>query len=130
MRRGESSLANLEHAIKVATLPAEVIELLQDMGVQPIKTAFHSPWQNGVAERWVGSCRRELLDRVIVLGERHLRRLIREYLQYYHDDRTHDSLSKDTPAKRPTLVRNADEQLVSANRVGGLHHRYSWARVA
>jgi hypothetical protein len=48
-----------------------------------------SPWQNGVAERWVGSCRRELLDHVIVLNESHLRRLVRDYLEYYHEDRIH-----------------------------------------
>ena len=50
------------------------------MEVRPVRTSFQSPWQNGVAERWVGSCRRELLDHVIVLNEQHLRRLLHEYL--------------------------------------------------
>jgi transposase InsO family protein len=54
------------------------------------------PWQNGVAERWVGSCRREL-DHEIVLNESHLRRLVRDYLDYYHDDRIHDALKKEAP---------------------------------
>ena len=48
------------------------------------RTAFRSPWQNGVAERWMGSCRRDLLDHVIVLNERHLKRLMSSYLLYYH----------------------------------------------
>jgi Integrase core domain len=59
------------------------------------------PGQNGVAERWVGSCRREILDHVIALNEQHLRRLVRDYVNYYHDDRIHDSLDKDAPNRRP-----------------------------
>ena len=59
------------------------------MGSQPIRTAYRSLWQNGIAERWVGSIRRELLDHVIVLNRRHLRRLLNEYIRYYHEDRTH-----------------------------------------
>jgi Integrase core domain len=74
--------------------------MLKRLGSQLIRTAFRSPWQNGIAERWVGSCRRELLDDVIVLNENHLRRLVRDYIRYYHEDRTHDSLDKDTPERR------------------------------
>jgi transposase InsO family protein len=74
--------------------------ILECLGSQLIRTAYCGPWQNGVAERWVGSCRRDLLDHIIVLSEFHLRRLVREYLQYYHEDRVHDTLSKDTPAGR------------------------------
>jgi hypothetical protein len=59
-----------------------------------------APWQNGLAERWVGSCCREILDHVIALNEQHLRRLVRDYVSYYHDDRIHDSLDKDTPNRR------------------------------
>jgi len=54
------------------------------MGSERTRTAFRSPWQNGVAERWVGSCRRDLLDHVIILNERHLKRLMAAYLLYYH----------------------------------------------
>jgi hypothetical protein len=72
---------------------------------EPTQTAFRSPWQNGVAERWVGSCRRDLLDHVIILNERHLKRLMSSYLLYYHEDRTHPGLAKDTPASRPTEIR-------------------------
>ena len=76
---------------------AEVITFLQATGLTPKRTSVHAPWQNGIAERWVGSYRREILDRVIALNEPHLRRLIRDYVSYYHQDRMHDSLEKDTP---------------------------------
>lgn len=70
---------------------AGVIQLLQSTGLRPKRTSVQAPWQNGgIAERWIGSCPRELLDHVIVLSERHLRRLIREYVSYHHD-RIHDS---------------------------------------
>jgi len=72
-----------------ASFGADVVSAVRDMGSEPIRTAFRSPWQNGVAERWVGSCRRDLLDHVIILNERHLKRLMSAYLHYYHEDRTH-----------------------------------------
>jgi len=74
----------------------DVVSSAKAMGSEPVRTAFRSPWQNGVAERWVGSCRRDLLDHVIILHERHLKRLMSEYLRYYHEDRTHLGLAKDT----------------------------------
>jgi hypothetical protein len=82
-----------------------VIGPAREMGSQPMRTAFRSPWQNGVAERWVGSCRRDLLDHVIVLNERHLKRLMAEYMRYYPAHRTHLGLTKDTPAGRPIAIR-------------------------
>jgi putative transposase len=93
----------------------------------PVRTSFRSPWQNGVAERWVGSCRRDLLDHVIVLNERHLKRLLRKYVDYYHDDRTHLGLNKETPSGRLTSPRRAGSAVISAPRLGGLHHRYDLA---
>ena len=80
---------------------SDVVSFAKGLGSKPVRTAFRSPWQNGIAERWVGSCRRDLLDHVIVLHERHLKRLMREYLRYYHEDRTHLGLAKDTPQGRP-----------------------------
>ena len=65
-----------------------------------MQTSIQSPWQNGVAERWVGSCRRDLLDQIIALNERQLHRLIRAYVDYYHHDRIHDARQKDTPDPR------------------------------
>src|SRR5271154_1387671 len=71
---------------------AEVHQFLDSAGVSAIRTSYRSPWQNGVAERWVRSFRNDLLDHVIVLHETHLRCLARDYLGYYHADRTHDGL--------------------------------------
>ena len=110
---------------------AEVLNVLRSIGLKPKRTSRESPWQNGVAERWVGSCRRELLDYVIPLNERHLRRLIRDYVRYYHLDRTHDGLGKDTPDRRP-IENNPGNgaKVISLPRVGGLHHRYGWQQAA
>ena len=109
-------------------LGADVVSAVRDIGSQPTRTAFRSPWQNGVAERWVGSCRRDLLDHVIVLNERHLKRLMAEYVGYYHEDRTHLGLAKDTPAGRTIAIPSGTERKIqSLPRLGGLHHRYAVA---
>jgi putative transposase len=109
----------------------EVTELLTATGMNPTRPGPASPWQNGVAERWIGSCRRELLDYLIVLNEGHLRRLIRDYISYYHADRIHDSLEKDTPVMRSTSSKpNPSGRLISFPRLGGLHHRYEWQQAA
>ena len=113
-----------------AKFSAEVHQFLDSAGISAIRTSYRSPWQNGVAERWVRSFRNDLLDHVIVLHEAHLRRLARDYLGYYHADRTHDGLDKDTPQGRPPSIRNPGERLASHPRLGGLHHRYSWAKAA
>jgi putative transposase len=97
------------------------------IGLKAIRTSFRTPWQNGVAERWVGSCRRDLLDHEIVINARQLRRLLSEYVQYHHLDRTHLGLKKDTPGPRPTAKPKRDSQAVSFPRLGGLHHRYDLA---
>ncbi len=79
----------------------------------------------------MGSCRREILDHVIGLNEQHLRRLVRDYVSYYHQDRIHDALDKDTPNRRPVEPKlAADATLISLPRLGGLHHRYVWRRAA
>jgi len=92
------------------------------MGSEPVRTAFRSPWQTGVAERWVGSCPRDLLDQVIVLNERHLKRLMAEYVRYYHEDRTHLGLAKDTPAGRPTTIPPGDAGKIRCASLYGLSH--------
>src|SRR5690348_12872164 len=92
--------------------------------------AAASSRQNGVAERWIGSCRRDLLDHVLIFNEAHLRRLVKDYICYYHTDRTHDGLAKDTPATRPVVLKPTESRLVSFPRVGGLHHRYDWQQAA
>ena len=106
----------------------DVVSAAKDMGSEPVRTAFRSPWQNGVAERWVGSCRRDLLDHVIVLNERHLKRLMGEYVRYYEEDRTHLGLAKDTPVGRPVEIQPGVKRTIqSSARIGGLHHRYNLA---
>jgi transposase InsO family protein len=107
---------------------SDVLETIKGFGIEHKRTSFRSPWQNGVAERFVGSCRRDLLDHVILLNERHLKRLMTEYVRYYHDDRTHLGLDKQTPKSR-TAIRGANpkSRVVSMPRLGGLHHRYDLA---
>jgi putative transposase len=110
---------------------AEVIAFLKATGITPKRTSVQAPWQNGVAERWVGSCRREILEHVIALNERHLQRLVHNYVSYYHDDRIHDSLDKDTPHRRPVESKpSPSATVISSARLGGLHHQYSWRDAA
>src|SRR6516165_8008344 len=109
----------------------EVITFLQATGLQPKRTSSHAPWQNGTAERWIGSCRRELLDHIIALNEGHLTGLLRDYVSYYHQDRVHDSLGKDAPEGRPVERKpKANATAISPPRLGGLHHRYAWREAA
>jgi putative transposase len=114
-----------------STFNDEVVTFLRATGLKPRRTSAQAPWQNGIAERWVGSCRREVLDQVIALNEAHLRRVIRDYVNYYHEDRIHDSLSKDTPNGRPTEHKaSLKATVISSGRLGGLHHRYTWEEAA
>ncbi len=93
------------------------------MGIEEVVTAPGSPWQNPYCERLIGSIRRECLDQVIVLNERHLLRVLRSYAAYYHASRTHRSLDGDCPEPRP--VEPSEMGYVFAlPQVGGLHHRY------
>ena len=103
----------------------EVPAAVSSLNMRPIRTSFESPWQNGVAERWVESCRRDLLDHIIPVNERHLKRLLSEYVSYYHEDRTHLGLGKGTPEKR--IPARGQGRIVSFARLGGLHRRYGRA---
>ena len=87
-------------------------------------TAPRSPWQNPYVERLIGSIRRECLDHVIILSERHLRRVLSAYFQYHHDARTHLSLDKDCPRSRAVQLPFTAANIVAFPQVGGLHHRY------
>ena len=100
---------------------------IKSLGIQEVVTAPRSPWQNPFCERVIGSIRRDCLDHVIVLNERHLSRILREYFSYYHTCRTHLSLNKDPPETRPLELPEMGN-IVALPRVGGLHHRY--ARIA
>ncbi len=98
----------------------EVLIAVRSMSLTPVRTSFESPWQNGVAERWIESCRCDLLDHVIALNESHLKRLLAEYARYYHEDRTHLGLNKETPAGRGRSTLRG--RVVALPRLGGLHH--------
>jgi len=100
---------------------------IRSLDIEEVVTAPRSPWQNPYAERVIGSIRGDCLDHVIVLNERHLRRILREYFSYYHTCRTHLSLNKDPPESRP-VEPTAMGNIIALPRVGGLHHRY--ARIA
>ena len=96
---------------------------LRAMGITEIITAPRSPWQNPYAERLIGSIRRECLDHMIILNERHLCRVLSSYFQYHHDTRTHLSLGKDCP--RPRFVQPGSAgKIITFPQVSGLHHRY------
>jgi putative transposase len=108
-----------------------VLKTVKSFDIKPVRTSYRSPWQNGIAERWIGSCRRELLDHVIVFGELHLYRLLKSYASYYNEDRCHYNLCKDAPGHRPVQMRpEGKAEVISLPRVGGLHHRYEWIQAA
>src|SRR5664279_1978605 len=98
-----------------------VTRRLRAMGIRDKPIAPASPWQNGFAERLIGSIRRECLDHVIVLGETHLRRILKLYADYYNSVRTHRSLHKDAPISRPI---HQTGNIRSNPILGGLHHHY------
>jgi len=96
---------------------------VKSLDIKEVKTAPHSPWQNPYVERLIGSIRRECLDHVIVLNERHLKRLLRGYFDDYHHWRTHRSLDRDCPESR--LIQPPDMgPVIEVPEVGGLHHHY------
>ena len=96
---------------------------VESMGVEQVVIAARSPRRNPYVERLIGSVRRECLNHVIVLSERHLRRILADYIRYYHRWRTHQGLEMDCPEIRE--VHAADRGLVvEVDEVGGLHHHY------
>jgi len=92
------------------------------LGLADVRTAPRSPWQNPHVERLIGSIRRECLDHVIVLNQRHLRRVLSAYVDCYHHSRTHLALRKDAPEPRPVAAIDSG-RVVARPAVGGLHHR-------
>jgi putative transposase len=102
------------------------VRRMQGLGMSEILIAPRAPWQNPFAERLIGSIRRECLDHVIVISERHLRRLLRRYLAYYNATRPHQSLHDDSPHSREVQT-PAGGRIVAIPQVEGLHHRYQHA---
>jgi len=108
-----------------------VVEFVKAMGTKPVRISYRSPWQNGTVERWIGSCRRELFEHIVVLSARHFIRLVRSYINHYHEDRCHLGLGKDTPNGRSVTPRpSSTAKVVALPRVGGLHYRYEWRDAA
>jgi transposase InsO family protein len=103
---------------------AVVTRRLRAMGIRDKPIAPASPWQNGFAERLIGSIRRECVDHIIVLGEAHLRRILKSYARYYNEKRTHLALDKDAPVSRPVQRTGVVRSLTI---LGGLHHHYARA---
>ncbi|MGY4496984.1 transposase InsO family protein [Bradyrhizobium sp. GM24.11] len=99
-----------------------VTRRLRAMGIRDKPVAPASPWQNGFVERLIGSIRRECVDHIIVLGEMHLRRVLKSYADYYNSIRTHRSLNKDAPVSRPVQRTGV---ISSRAILGGLHHHYA-----
>jgi putative transposase len=93
------------------------------MGIKDVVTEPRSPWQNPYVERLIGSIRRECLDHIVIFNERHLRRVLSSYADYYRRTRTHLSLDKDCPDSRPIQHRSVG-RVVAIPRIGGLHHHY------
>jgi transposase InsO family protein len=103
---------------------SEFVRRVAGLGVEEKVIAPRSPWQNPYVERMIGSLRRECLDHVIILNERHLDEVMREYLDYYHHHRTHRALERDCPVSRPIEAANQGK-IIELSLVGGLHHRYT-----
>jgi transposase InsO family protein len=101
----------------------EVKRCLENLDVEEVLTAPRSPWQNPYVERLIGTLRRELLDHLIVLNERHLMRLLSSFFGYYHDCRSHMALGDNSP--NPRAVEGPERgKIISVPKVGGLHHHY------
>ena len=99
---------------------------MKGVGIEEALIAPRSPWQNPYCERLIGSIRRECLDHLIILNERHLLRILISYFDYYHNSRTHLSLARNAPHPRE-VEPPSQGKLIAIPRVGGLHHRYTRA---
>jgi transposase InsO family protein len=122
----EAEISTLRQQINVLrrTAPKKLslfVRRLRSMGIRDRPTSPRSPWQNGFAERLIGSIRRECLDHVVVFGERHLRHILLSYMKYYNEVRTHLSLEKDTPVSRAV---ERTGHILCRPVLGGLHHQY------
>ncbi len=106
-----------------ASYGSEFCNRVEAMNITEVITAPRSPWQNAYVERVIGSIRRECLDHIVIFNERHLRRVLSSYIDYYQRTRTHLSLDKDCPDSRPIQHRSVG-RVVAVPQVAGLHHRY------
>lgn len=101
-------------------------QLLVDAGIRVVQTPFQAPNANAHAERFVRSIKSEGLDRMILLGERHLRQSFREFVEHYHRERNHQGLWSELIEKSPTIARD-DRRIRRVPRLGGLLNYYARA---
>ena len=106
-----------------ASYGSEFCDRVEAMSVTQVVTAQRSPWQNPYVDRVIGSIRREFLDHIVIFNERHLRRVLPSYVDYYHRIRTHLSLDKDCHDAR-SIQPSKIGRVVAIPQVGGLHHRH------
>lgn len=136
-------IQQLKNAFPFATAPkylffdrgsvfsSKVKKSIKDMGTKPVQIGYRSPWQNGVAERFVLSVRNDLLDHVIIFNEEHLRSLMKQYVEYYNNDRCHLSVGRDSPKGRKVLNKDSESgKIIAFPKLGGLHHKYEWKKAA
>ena len=109
------------------TRSATAFALGARIGVTIVVIPMRAPNANAVAERVIGTLRRECLDHLIVLNERHLMDVLREYVEHYNRKRPHRTLALDSPDGRPPLAIPDSGQVLSRPVLGGLHHEYEWA---
>ena len=102
----------------------EFTKRVESLGIEEVPTAPRSPWQNPYCERVIGSIRRECVDHMIVLNEKHLHRVLTSYFEYYHSSRPHLSLDRNAPTPRGVETPSGGD-VISIPQVGGLHHRYT-----
>ena len=101
----------------------DFVKQVKTMGIKQVLSAPRSPWQRAYVERVIGTIRRECLDHMIVFNERSLCRHLKVFIEYYHRNRVHLALEKDTPEPRPIQPPESG-RIVSIPVLGGLHHRY------
>ncbi len=96
-------------------------------GIRTLRTPIRAPRANATCERFLGSVRRECLDHVLVLGERHLHRVLREYVAYFNQERPHQGIGQATPEQLPAAMHNRTGPVRAVPVLGGLHHTYQHA---
>ncbi len=110
---------------------ARVKQFITDMGTRPKVTGYKCPWQNGVAERYVLSVRDEAFNRMVIFNEQQLQDLMKQYVEYYNNERCHLSVDRDSPTGREVQYKPfGSTKVVFLPRIGGLHHVYKWDKAA
>ncbi len=112
---------------------AKVKQFIKDLGTEPVQTSYRSPWQNGIAiaERFVLTACSDLLNHVIIFNEEHLRDLMKQYTEYYNNDRCHLSVGRGSPVGREIMSKASEStEIIALPRLGGLHHRYELKKAA